>query len=362
MTSLDTIRHTQQFALKHSKVSLRFGQLGLSQLTPALRQAADDETHATWNDGGLTARVRRFDAEPGSVAIKKARPECLVKNRDGELSFINELLRRQELEQLRERDHAIAGLIPTLYASLEEQVVVSPWINGSNVQSWNERQLAQVFSTGIALIAAGFFEWDFSPGNILDDGANVWLFDFGYMYRFDPLRQFNSAGDGTEHPHFHLAERIESRNFFGHLLQREHESGVAAVMPLCKLEKEIALDAYQRLIAALRKRGAIETVISHYERICERWQTALKGDMSSLYLKEAWRSHDADLDDDIRGQTCTPMTLRKAEWMIERVRSDFSALVEADALHSDDKTRGREVLLEALQLRLQSASAFQIHH
>jgi hypothetical protein len=367
MPSLDAIRHTQQTALLDSKVSVQFGTRKWAQLPPDLATAATSETvtahNAAWIDGGLTARVRRVNrGDDDIVAIKKARAKCLVENTDGKLSFVNEMLRRQELDQLAQRGRTINGITPTLFASLQDGLIVTPWIEGQHVHAWDERQLQHVFEIGAAFIGAGFFEWDFSPGNVIDDGRQVWLFDFGYMYRFDPLQQLNTAGKGIEYPQFHLAERIESRNFFGHLLQREHEDGINAVMPLCRLEKEIALATYQKLQSDLSQRGATALVTQHYETICVRWKNALQSDLESLYLTEAWRSHEADLDDDLRGQTCTPMTLRKAEWLVSRVENDYEQLRAVGALSPHDVQSGRAKLLDDLHRRHEQAQAFQVRH
>jgi hypothetical protein len=136
-------------------------------------------------------------------------------------------------------------------------VLLSPWVEGEIVRRWDERRIGQVIGAAVACASAGLLEWDLSPGNILDDGRQVWLFDFGYMYRFDPLRHFNSAGHGTDAPQFHPVERFETRNLFGHLLELERDAGSAAALRLFRIEKEIAVDAYRRLRMARRHRRAL---------------------------------------------------------------------------------------------------------
>jgi hypothetical protein len=368
--TLDSVRHAQQTELLKSKRAIRFGTQGWAELPGDLMRASNDEAYPHWIDGGLTARVRRVDDVKTSsqqwgnaVALKRARRTCLVKNNDGQLSFVNELLRRQELHILAEQDCPIHGLTPTLHASLPESVIVTPWIDGTHIVLWNERRLQQFFEIGTALIEAGFFEWDFSAGNLLDDGVQLWLFDFGYMYRFDPLTQINTAGSGVEFPQFHLAERFESRNFFGYLLDLESSVGMSAVMPLFRIQKEIALQTYEKLLRDLTQRGANAMVMRHYQTICERWRTALGSDLSFLYLSEGWRSHQTDLDDDLRGHTCTPMTLRRAEWLIERVRLDFEPLRAADLLNTEPSTgisKSRGQLLDELEDRYERAKTYQV--
>ena len=38
-------------------------------------------------------------------------------------------------------------------------------------------------------------------------------------------------------------------------------------------------------------------------------------ELDGLYLREAWRSHLSDLEDDLGGQTCTPLTLQRIAWL-----------------------------------------------
>jgi predicted unusual protein kinase regulating ubiquinone biosynthesis (AarF/ABC1/UbiB family) len=50
-------------------------------------------------------------------------------------------------------------------------------------------------------------EWDLCNGNLLvDREEHLWLFDFGYMYPFDPLREFNS--NGLADPFFTLSSAL----------------------------------------------------------------------------------------------------------------------------------------------------------
>lgn len=358
MMSLDAVRHAAQTAFVQSDPDLVFGTSGWIALPDDLCAAAQDTGNPVWLDGGLTARVRQVRRDDGAVALKMARARCLVQNQDGELSFVNELLRRSELLELAQRGRAVPGVTPTLFASLRGAVIVSPWIDGGSVGHWGERQLAQFFETGKALLLAGFFEWDFSPGNMLDDGRQLWLFDFGYMYRLDPLRQINTAGNGTSHPQFHLAERFESRNFFAHLLIAEEQLGIDQALKQFRLEKEIALETYRELVTELAARGATATVLEHLGGIGSEWQTALRGDLAGLYLREGWRSHEADLEDDLRGRSCSPMTLRRLRWLQERVESDYAALLGGGALraNSADSTPG------ALSKRLHLQYAMAMEH
>jgi len=191
-------------------------------------------------------------------------------------------------------------------------------------------------------LLAGFFEWDFCPGNILDDGDQVRLFDFGYMYRFDPLTEFNSSG--LDAPLFHGAERLETRNYFAWLMELEKTAGEGFALAAFRLEKQIALGAYEHLISELEKHAATATVVGNLRSIVTRWRKALGGDLAALYLAEGWRSHRLELGSDLHGQTCTPTSLAHADWMLCALTERFADLQALDAFFWDDLGRSQEAL------------------
>ena len=314
------------------------------------------------HDGGLTAIVYRVHAAGRDWAIKRARPRCLVNNIDGQTSFLNEVQRRAELAALADAPGGstrFAGVSRTRYASVRHGVIVSPWIHGECVQHWDRRRLEQVFDTGRELIRAGFFEWDFCPGNVMDDGRQVQLFDFGYMYRFDPLRQYNSAGDGRSVPQCHLAERIETRHAFGAFLALEERGGMDAALEAFRLEKTIALATYRRLARELREDGADPDIGDWLGRIADGWEAALAGELRPLYLAEGWRSHVLDLDDDLHGQTCTPTTLRRTDWLLSAIETSHAALKNRQAFFGEDVGRSPADLRHAYQAKRRAAERYQ---
>jgi hypothetical protein len=313
-------------------------------------------------DGGLTARVFRIHAAGRDWTLKKARASAGVHNVDGQTSVLNEIQRRADLTRLKAEPggaQRLAGIVDTQYASLRRGILLSPWIEGSIVRTWDERSLGQLFEQLVELYLAGLFEWDLCPGNLLDDGRQVMLFDFGYMYRFDPLTQFNSAGDGTSEPMFHPVERFETRNFGAWLLEVEQRQGPAAALAAFRREKAVALPAYERLRAALAARGAQPATLARFEGITIRWREALRGDAAALYFAENWRSHVLDLDDDLHGRSCTPMTLRRADWLLAALHEHFGTLVALQALFGRDLGRSRDELRADYEARRRRAECFQ---
>jgi len=237
--------------------------------------------------------------------------------------------------------------------------VISPWIEGEQVSDWDARRLEQIFEAGRVLMENGFFEWDYCSGNVLDDGRHLWLFDFGYMYRFDPLRQMNTAGNGNNVPQFHLAERIETRNLFAWLLRVETQEGVEAALSAFRLVKEVALVSYGHLIANLQGRGAKQHVLDWLRGITREWQQGLRGEIDSLYLREAWRSHRLDLDDDLHGKTCTATTLRRCDWLLSAIERDHALLRATGALDEEDAALERAALSARYRALRSQAERYQ---
>lgn len=341
--TLDARRHAQQQALRDGADDLVVGRPQASPWTPArLRalQGGDAEVLRVF-DGGLTGEVLQLRSADGREwALKRARPQARVRNTDGALSFVNELLRRADFARLKAAGApGLDAIVDTTWGSLREGLLLSPWAPGAPVTTWDERRLAQVLQALFACSAAGLFEWDPSPGNLVDDGVQLRLFDFGYTYPFDPLTQFNSAGHGDDVPGFHPAERFETRCWFAVLLGIEQADGDTAALRAYRLEKSLALQAIDAHRAGLSARGASAAVLAWLDGIAARWRGALRGGdgtLGELYLAEAWRSHALDLADDLHGRSCTPTTLRRADWLLDAVGRHHAALVAQGALAPDD--------------------------
>lgn len=358
--NLEVTRRQQQQKFADTGLEVQVGQAADCPFPPVELAAlhaghpAVVETH----DSGLTAVVHRVRAHGIDWAVKQARTACKVQGIDGQTSFLNEVQRRAEMATLPALQRP--GLVPTLYASVRQGLIVSPWIAGSYVSDWDETGLQQLFDTGRGLIRAGFFEWDFSPGNVIRDARQVWLFDYGYLYRFDPRRHFNSSGTGTSVPQCHLAERIETRHVFGWLLRVEQAQGLRAALRAFEMEKRIALDTYERLHRELQGDGAQAVVLDWLQGLMADWRQALATGVQDLYLREAWRSHAADLEDDLQGQTCTPATLMRARWLLQSLAEQHDALSAQDVWQGDEAALDKAGLLARYEQRLNLAHTYQL--
>ncbi|XHS76594.1 hypothetical protein ACFJGW_12730 [Burkholderiaceae bacterium UC74_6] len=364
--TLDAQRQACQLDLLSSGAELLFGALdGLPWHAAELAtMTARSPAVAQTFDGGLTATVHRLEAQGRHWTLKIARSVARVHNIDGRTSFLNEVQRRIDIEALKRAPGGEArwtALVDTQWASLRHGVILSPWIEGKSITraDWDERRLSQVLEALCALWLEGLFDWDLAPGNLLDDGRQLRLFDFGYCYRFDPLRQFSSAGGG-DLPMFHPAERFETRSFCAALLETEQAEGEAAALAAFRLEKLLALQAYRQLRSDLRERGAAAHMTAWLDGITARWAAALApgGDLDTLYLSENWRSHLLDLDDDLRGRSCTPMTLRRADWLLAALQHHEPMLRAAGALFHGDEALSCAALIERYTAQRQQALAF----
>ncbi|RCU51927.1 hypothetical protein DU002_05540 [Corallincola holothuriorum] len=329
-----------------------------------LRQTTADSAYVVETfAGGLTAHVYHIRVDGKDWNLKLKRPESLVKNVDGQTSFLNEVQRRRDFQQLKNQaatSKAFAHVVPTVYASFQHGVMLSPWIEGNLLTEFNEVVLTQLFDTVVNFELQGIIEWDLCPGNILFDGHDISLFDFGYCYTFDPLSEFNSCG--LDAPLFHSVERLETRNFFGYLLKKESTWSQREIMSLFELEKRLALQAYQRKYAALKKAGAQQQVLDWVQGFVQRWQQALStpSALDDLFLVESFRSHLLDVNDDLHGQSCTPMTLQRLD-RVEQVLTDhFDALKKLDGLFFGDELLTQQALLSRTTEQRRQAKAFQL--
>jgi hypothetical protein len=363
--SLEQERQNAQLAFVASGQQIEVGDLELLPLPVAqLASTTSSSPHVELAyESGLTAYVYKIQASGRSWTLKCKRAESLVKNVDGQTSFLNEVQRRRDLAALQhnpESSSQFTHIVETTYASLLDGIILSPWVEGSHLQRFDGRVFDQVFSTIVNLELAGFFEWDFCPGNILDDGARITLFDFGYMYRFDPRVHYNNNGVAT--PLFHGIERFETRNFFDFLLRNPQGLGESGLLALYHEEKQYALKHYTDKLARLERMKAAEPVLRWQGAILQRWQRALaKGDaLQRLYILEGFRSNVLDLFDDLHGKSCTPWSLKKADFALRMLQEHYLLLKEDHGLFFGDEAKTQLELVTKYQGLKAKALEYQL--
>jgi len=303
-------------------------------------------------ESGLTAYVYKVVAEGRAWTLKLKRAESLVRNVDGQTSFLNEVQRRKDFTELKRRPETVplfTHIVDTQYASLRDGLILSPWIEGERLQRFDGRVFEQLFRTIVNLELSGFFEWDFCPGNILDDGSRLTLFDFGYMYRFEPREHYNNNGRAT--PLFHGIERFETRNFFDFLLRNPQGLDEQGLLAAYREEKQYALKHYEDKLCRLEAMKAVEPVLQWQGSINKRWRQALGSadSLQRLFLVEGFRSNVLDLFDDLHGKSCTPITLQKADFAVEMLREHFTLLKEEQGLFFGDEEKTQAELVAKYQ-------------
>lgn len=360
-------RQQSQLAFEASGANLVVGDASACPLPPSELAALplDAPCVVEHFGGGLTARVLHLCLDGRHFTLKQKRAKALVHNVDGQTSFLNEVQRRADFTRLK-ADPSWAGrfehIVPTLFADYRQGIILSPWIAGEPLAHFDAGIFRQVLETAVACEEAGLMEWDLCPGNILESttggASHVWLFDFGYMYPFDPLRDFNS--NGRADPLFHACERFETRNFFGWLLARglPHTEELRLFHEL----KEVAASVYQGKLERLRTRGAEKPVLDWLGGHVARWQQALQSPeaLERLFEVENVRSQVLDIEDDLHGKSCTPLTLRRVDYVLRALQERFHALEEGGALFYGNAGKSQAQLLEDYAQKRRLVEQYQI--
>ncbi|MCF6692545.1 AarF/UbiB family protein [Klebsiella michiganensis] len=345
------LRQQAQLDFQQSEQPLIVGDIRHCPLPPdtlaALGPSSPDVVQVY--SSGLTGEVYRLRIEGQEYNLKKRRAIAGVANLNGQLSFLNEVQRRQDLQRLKENPntaHRFAHIVPTLYADYRLGVLLSPWIDGEHINHLTPTLTKQLFSTLEACEEQGLMEWDLCAGNLLVDRyGKLWLFDFGYMYPFDPLREFNS--NGLLDPLFHFVERFETRFFFSWLLTQNQP--LLQQLAHYRDLKVLAVESYRRKLAWLTGQEADLRVLTYFRQITERWEEALLSPvaLSRLFDLEAFRSHVLDIEDDLHGKSCTLLTLRRIDWVLHRLEYNYHFIADQGGLFYTNEGKSQQMLLKS---------------
>lgn len=356
-------RQIDQLAFEKSQKNIVVGSLGDLPLSINELKAIDHASRWVVEsfESGLTAIVYHLNINGKSYNLKKKRPESLVKNVDGQTSFLNEIQRRQTFEKLRLNNRVIdQGIVKTIYGNYRAGLIVSEWIEGGFIEDVNEMLLDQLFRLTLEMEKQGIMEWDLCKGNILlSKGGLVKLFDFGYAYTYDPKKAFNS--EGLEVPLFNSVERFETRFFMPYLLDLENYEA-EKIMVLYKMVKKSAIKIYKEKIAWLKAIEADDYIIKVGMDQLRKWEGAIKNqkDLNNLYKVESMRSYVLDIHDDLMGKSCTPSTVRKVDKVLDMLETDYDFIKIQDGLLWDDKNLSQGDLIKKYQDIRRKVVTYQI--
>lgn len=292
-------------------------------------------------ESGLTSLNYNIQVQGNKYNIKVKRQKILVSNLDGQTSFLNEIQRRYELEEIRKTNPMLdKGIVKTIYANLHEGIIISNFIDGVHPENYEERDLENFFNVLFHLDTNGFFEWDLCKGNIMKEGSQFILFDFGYMYRFNPLKEFNS--EGLNAPNFHPIERFETRHYL-HVLRDLEESVSKGKY---RVLKRLTKDYFNRKVEFLLDHNADEVVIKHYQSLIQHLGNILMDNraLEVHYISDMYRATALDIEDDISGKSCTKYTLEKVAYMKKLIQNEYTLLSSNNVFLHEDRLSQSDLL------------------
>lgn len=312
-------------------------------------------------DSGLTAIVYKLKHKNKYYNLKKKRTESLVKNIDGQASFLNEIQRRKDFEELRKTNEVIdSGVVKTVYANYRQGIMISDWIEGDKIREYNREIFRGLFDLTWNMEQNGIMEWDLCEGNLLlDKEGKIKLFDFGYMYTYDPLTEYNS--EGKENPVFNSVERFETRAFMPYLLELE-EKDREKVFQLYRTEKEEALRIFRIKKEWLENQKADQDLIVTCKSQIDIWEEGLSSEkaLQRLYMIESTRSYVMDIADDISGRSCTMQTLMKIDRMIDMIKNHHDFMKNENGYLWEDVSLTQNELIRKYKEMREKAQEYQL--
>lgn len=357
-------RHVKQQLFEESGQNLIVGRVIDCPIEPEhLAQTTADSPYVIEAfDSGLTAEVYRVRFDNKDFTLKKKRQSAKVQNLDGQFSFLNEVQRRQDFQKLkaeRRTGRSLDGIVNTVYADYRLGIILSEWIEGAPIQNLTTEILQQLFSTLMMCEQNGLFEWDLCSGNLLvDHHQQLKLFDFGYMYEFDPRRAFNS--NGTNDPLFNFCERFETRFLSGWLLEKGCTQDKALI--LFREVKMTALKAIEDKITWLEGNGGESYIIEYYCGIQREFSEAISSQsvLERCFLTTMFRSHVLDIEDDLEGKSCTALTLKRIDVVQEILNHHFPLLESYGALFYQNEGASQEELRLRYEQKRKLAESYQL--
>lgn len=299
--------------------------------------------------GSATADVFRLNINGNLYTLKRKKSVIQVATIDGQVSFMNEVQRRVELEELKKQGtfpKLSKNLVETIYASFNHGIILSKWIEGSHVKIFNREIIDNLFETIYNLEINGFFEWDLAPGNIIVKDNNIKLYDFGYMYKFNPREEYNP--DGNEFSHLYGISVFEIRSFYTWLIGIESQ-GIEEVLNELQIEKECALKYSIKKYEWLKENNADNNILEWQQSIIDElnWCLESKNNLKELYISEKFKCFSYDVDADIRGEWCTQNTLYKIDEIIKSLEENYELFKKKGVIYSgyEDLTK-KEIIVE----------------
>lgn len=357
-------RQKAQWQFERSGANLTVGAAEQCPIDPtllALTTSESDYVVKTFQSG-LTAEVFHIRIDGRDYTLKKKRQVAKVANIDGQLSFLNEVQCRAKFQSIKndpEQSHKFSHIVSTIYADYRMGIMLSEWIPGTPITELSSSIVEQLFTTLVECEKTGLFEWDLSSGNILvDEQGNLRLFDFGYMYPFEPLIAFNN--NGLCDPMFHFCERFETRFLSGWFMQQGYSE--KKCIELFKVVKQVACKVLKQKQQWLIREGARSELVNEVEQLLRCYQRAVdsEDELKRLYRLEMFRSHVLDIEDDLGGKSCTETTLQRIEFVKAEIEQNYEQLQAGGVLFHANENQTKQALIASYKQKMTLARGYQL--
>jgi hypothetical protein len=296
---------------------------------------------------GLTSKNFNIEVQGIKYNIKLQRRPILVQNEDGQTSFLNEIQRREELEVLRKSNPIIdQGIVKTIYANLRDGIIISEFISLDHGDPYTQENLLELRQLLFELDINGFFEWDLTASNILMRQGHVTLFDFGYMYKYSPLLEYNN--EGTKHPNFHPLERFETRYYMHYISTLNHKDSQVAH----RFYKRLMMEYFTDKAKWIKKQKGNPKIIQTYRKMAHNLSKHLKDPKlyQILYVGDMYSMLALEIRDDLSGKCCSSKTLDNVAKMKTLIQNKYSLLHASKRLLEEDNLTKEDLLLHYIDI------------
>lgn len=133
-------------------------------------------------------------------------------------------------------------------------------------------------------------------------------------------------------------------------------------MTVFRKVKQTALKAIEDKRTWLEKNGGESHVIEHYLEIWRDFNEAISSQeaLEKCFLLTMFRSHVLDIEDDLEGKSCTPLTLKRLTMVKENLKYHFELLERHGALFYQNKGASLEELRLRYEQKFELAEGCQL--
>ena len=301
---------------------------------------------------GIIYKIRNKHAKEFALKVKKQK--YMLETHE-ENPYNHELEIRRQLYNRR-----IKGIIPTIYASTKDGILLSEWNTGCFIENQlpskggiNKEKIESALNVLLELEMKGFFDWYVNINNILYVEDEAYLFDFGYMYTFDVLTEFNP--NGIKEPYFSMFQIYQDKHLMHYVTRLEKLSQKKVAFDIYRAYITLLEKAYDKKIATLLKLGSASYIINENKRKQAFIRKVLMQDsntaytLKSQYIIDKYRSHKLNIESNRRGKYYNNIFLTRCHLMIELIEESYEMLKINDAFLWEDIGYKKEKLLENYQ-------------